>query len=479
VTSYLDLREWLSRCVERNIVEFVDGADPVLEIGALTEHMYHTVRKPVLVFNNILGYKPGYRLMTNVLASPQTIGVTFGLDVTETGTKELIKYIGEQLKCLRNIPPEYVNNGPVLENIMHEEEVDLLELPAPLWHPLDGGRYLGTGSITITKDPEEGWVNLGTYRIMIVDQNSVSFYVSPGKHAKLQRDKYFKKGKPCPVAISLGHDPLLFMLGSFECPYGQSEYDIAGGFKGHPIEVLEGRITGLPIPARSEVVLEGEALATERCKEGPFGEWTGYYGSGEREEIVIRIKAVYHRNDPIILGAPPYKPPSPNSYYLAVLRSAKMFNDLTALGVSGIEGIWFPVEGGSRFLAVISVKQSYPGHAKQVAMLVASAPSSAYMGRYVIIVDDDIDPTNINDVLWAMSTRTDPVESIDFIRRCWSSPLDPMVAINQENIISTSRAIIDACRPYEKREQFPDVLKYDENVELKIKKKWPDLFDRK
>jgi 4-hydroxy-3-polyprenylbenzoate decarboxylase len=237
---------------------------------------------------------------------------------------------------------------------------------------------------------------------------------------------------------------------------------------GSPVEVCEGKVTGLTIAAWSEIVLEGEALADEKCKEGPFGEWTGYYASGEREEVVIRVKAVYYRNDLIILGAPPFKPPSPNSYYLSVLRSAKNKNELDTLGIPGIAGVWCPEEGGSRLLTVISINQSYPGHVKQVASVVLGLPSNAYMGRYVILVDEDVDTTDISEVLWALCTRTDPTESINFIRGCWSSPLDPMVAVRRGPSTS-SRAVIDACRPFQDLHKFPE-LNYDRTLVDQVKR---------
>ncbi len=470
-----DLREWIRLAEERDIIKLVEGADPVLEIGALTELMYRSRRKPAVLFDNIQGYKPGFRLITNVMATEQSLALTLGLGKEIKTTNELSNYVGEKLRSGKLIPPVYVSGGPVMENQQIGEEVNVEIFPAPLWHPLDGGRYIGTGSATITCGMDDNWVNLGTYRIMVVNRNTVSFYISPGKHAKIHREQYFNKNKPCPVAISLGHDPLLLMATSFEWPYGKSEYDIVGGVKGQPVEVITGKVTGLPIPAWSEIVLEGEALPDERSKEGPFGEWTGYYASGEREEIVVRVKAVYYRNNPIILGAPTYKPPSPNSYYLSVLRSAKLKNDYDSLGVPGICGVWCPEEGGSRLLTVISVKQSYPGHVKQVASLALGIPSNAYMGRYIILVDDDVDPTNISDVLWAVCTRSDPAESIDFLRDCWSSPLDPMVAVNGGPTTS-SRALINACRPFRSLNKFPEVLSYDGNFIEHVKEKWAKLL---
>src|SRR5574342_1257418 len=124
------------------------------------------------------------------------------------------------------------------------------------------------------------------------------------------------------LAVSFGQDPLLFLAGSIEVPFGQSEYDWAGAVRGAPVEVIMGEETGLPLPAHGEIVIEGEALPTARRDEGPFGEWTGYYASDVRAEPVIRVQRLMHRNDPILLGSPPGKPPSELTAYRSVMRSA-------------------------------------------------------------------------------------------------------------------------------------------------------------
>ena len=157
------------------------------------------------------------------------------------------------------------------------------------------------------------------------------------------------------------------------------------------------------------------------------------------------------------------------------MRSAKLKRDLRASGVPDVVDVWFPEEGGGRFLCVVSLKQRYPGHAKQVGLLVTANPSSAYMGRYVILVDDDIDVTDLSDVTWAVITRTDPVRSIDVIRRLWSGPLDPM--LTKEDAGFNSRAIIDACRPYERINTFPPVIEVDHDVEKRVLQKWGHVIE--
>src|SRR5262249_55791121 len=140
----------------------------------------------------------------------------------------------------KTLPAEYVDSGPVFENVLTGDEVDLLKFPTPLWHAGDGGRYIGTGSYNVTKDPDEDWVNIGTYRAMIHDKNSVGFYISPGKHGRMHRDKYVARGEKMPVAIVLGGDPLTFLAACSESPYGVPEYDIVGQYRGSPVKLVRG-----------------------------------------------------------------------------------------------------------------------------------------------------------------------------------------------------------------------------------------------
>ena len=143
-----------------------------------------------------------------------------------------------------------VRDGPVLENIQRGKDVNILSFPTPRWFELDGGRYIGTGSVNITHDPEEGWTNLGTARVMIHDENTVGFYIAPGRHGRIHRDKAFARGEPFKVAISVGHDPLIFLAGALEVPYGVCEYDFIGGIQGEPVDVIAANLPACRFPRR-------------------------------------------------------------------------------------------------------------------------------------------------------------------------------------------------------------------------------------
>jgi len=175
-----------------------------------------------------------------------------------------------------------------------------------------------------------------------------------------------------------------------------------------------------------------------------------------RDEPVLRVRRVYFRNNPIMTGAPPSKPPTEATFYKSFWRSAMIWDEMERAGIPDVAGVWCPPEGNTRLFTVVSIKQRYPGHARQAGVIASQCHAAAYLGRFTVVVDEDIDPTDMKDVIWAMTTRCDPVEDIEILRRCWSSPLDPIIPPNRKGRDSSfnSRAIIDACRPYEWMLQF-------------------------
>jgi 4-hydroxy-3-polyprenylbenzoate decarboxylase len=299
--------------------------------------------------------------------------------------------------------------------------------------------------------------------------------MSPGKHGRQIREKYFKQGKPCPVLVSCGHDPMLFLAGGNELRFGLSEYDYAGGHRGEPFEVIESELYGLPLPAHAEIVLEGEMVPGDVAPEGPFGEFTGYYAGGKSEQPVIRVQRIYHRNEPILTMATPMRPPSDFSYSKCVMKAGMIWDEVERAGLSGVKGVWCHEAGGARMFNVIAIKQAYAGHAKQAALAAASCQSGSYLGRFVVVVDDDIDPTDLFEVLWAMCTRCDPAEDIDILRKMWSGPLDPRIP---RGTTWNSRAVIDACRPFEMLKDFPPVARASRELRREVEAKFREILSK-
>jgi UbiD family decarboxylase len=415
---YRDLREFIVLSEELGVVRHINDADPMLEIGGITEVAAGMADCPAILFDNIKGYKPGFRIFTNTTVSAQRAALALGLS-PKLRPLEALRAWMDKRATLKMIDPVFVNEAPFLENSFRGQDVDLSILPSPQWHPLDGGPYIGSGSLVVMGDAEEGWVNASIYRVQVHGKTQLTIqFDHQGRHGAMISRKYWEKGKPCPIAIVNGQDPSLFIAGFEYLPAGQSEYAFAGAIKGTPIEVFRGPITGLPIPAYAESVLEGELMPMSEVNllEGPFGEFTAYYAADKKPAPVMKVTAIHHRNDPILLGSPPMKPP--RFHFGLPFRGAGIWSNLISNGITDVVGVWQHV---SQLMTVIAIEQRYAGHAKRAGMIAAA---NSYMGRLVVVVDEDVDPSNLADV-WAVTTRSEPSEQVDIIRGGWSSSLDP------------------------------------------------------
>src|SRR5215469_8814309 len=277
--AYDDLREWLAMAERLGEVRTVKGANCEEEIGLAAEAVLRAEHGPCVVFEDIPGCPKGFRLLLNMFAGTRramTLGFPDHLSKWELSDAYREAYLKEQ----KIIAHEIVEDGPILENVITGDDVDVTRFPAPIWHEKDGGRYIGTGTYSITRDPEENWLNAGAYRAMVHDKKSVGFVTARGHHGFIHREKYWARGEPMPVVMVLGGDPLAFFYGGVEAPYGTFELDIVGGMRGRPTKMVRGKVTGLPFPARAEIVLEGFVTPDKRQDEGPFGEWTGHYAGG-------------------------------------------------------------------------------------------------------------------------------------------------------------------------------------------------------
>ena len=470
-----DLRTWLDDVRRLGQLTTVNNAHWNLELSTLTELINERSKtRPAIVFDNIKEYPAGYRVAVNLLSSLQRLALTLGID-PKLGPFDFVQRWRQQVKKIQPIEPRKVKNAPLFDNVQEGADIDLFKFPVPKWHELDGGRYIGTDDLVITRDPEEGWVNVGTYRIMIQGRDHMGLHMSPGKHGRVHRDKSHADGKPLSIAVSFGHHPINFLVASTDVPYRVNEYAYAGGITGYPHDIVAGPLTGLPIPADSEIAIEGEVAPNDFMPEGPFGEWTGYYASNQPAVPVIRVKAVYHRNDPILCGFPLLKPSSGDNLHFSLMLSALIWNALDEAGVPDVQAVWSHPSGG-RFMTVLAIKQRYPGHARQAALIASQCRSGAYLGRYVIVVDEDIDITNSEEVIWAISSRSEPVDSIQILRRCWSGPLDPRIPVGEKGF--NSRAIIDATRPYEWRDKFPKSSGHSRELKDKVAGDWQAFLER-
>ena len=473
-----DLRDWLKEVDALGQLKHVSGADANLEIGVITE-VNGQRRGPALLFDNIPGFDQGFRILTGSMLNAKRLAFTLGYRDISTDHELVGRLEGKMIEFehkASQYPVQEKSTGAVLQNRQVGDDVNLLKLPAPKWHQHDGGNYLGTGCIVITKDPDSGKINFGSYRLMVQDKQSITLHISSAHHGAINIKKYQDRGEAAPVAVSLGHHPLFLIVSSMGIPYGISEFEYLGAVTGAGAPVIRGAITGLPIPAASEIALEGFCSFDDFRDEGPFGEYTGYYASGRGKEPVINVRALYHRDDPINLGAPPGRPPHDYSYVNALMKSISVKESLVKDGIPDVKGVWYHEAAGVNFFVVVAIRQRFPGHARQAGYIAAQCQAAGnHLGRYVVVVDDDIDPTDLNEVIWAIGTRSNPEKDIDIMRNAYSSPLDPIYP-NQGKIFFGSRAIIDACKPYDWIQNFPRVVQSSAAEKQQVIDKWPEIF---
>jgi 4-hydroxy-3-polyprenylbenzoate decarboxylase len=464
---YQDLREFIAEVDKLGGLRRIDGADPHIEIGGITEVAAGMPECPALLFDRIKGYAAGFRIVSNTTVHPQRATLALGLDPSLRPLDALKAWMAKRqtLKIHQSI---VVKDAAFLQNSLSGDAVDMGKIPTPVWHARDGGPYI-SGSIVIMRDPDSGWINASIYRVQVQGKNKVTVqFDHPGRHGALIARKYWDAGKSCPMAIVSGMDPALFIAGFEYLAAGQSEYEFAGAIKGAPIEVIAGPKTGLPLPAQAEVIYEGEIMppGDETLPEGPFGEFTGYYAAAKRPHPVTLITAIHHRNDPIVLGSPPMKPP--RFHFGLPFRAGGIWSNLEMAGVTDVVGVWQHV---AQLMTVVAIRQRYAGHAKRAGLIAAA---NSYMGRLVVVVDDDVDPSDLNDVMWAITTRCEPAEQIDIVRDAWSSALDPRIPEEAKlrGVTSHSKAIIEAVKPFAWMDKYPPTSALSQDEAAAIRDNW-------
>lgn len=475
-----DIREWLDRA--EGIHELIQIDKPVdrdEEMSAITYLVAKQNPSPAILFDNPRGYEDspiGARMLWNILGpSPKRIALTIE-EPPETPTLEIIRRLKEKMKD--RIPPREVPaaEAPVYENTLAEDDIDLEQLPIPRHWPLDGGRYAGTADAVFTRDPDSGYLNVGTYRMMLQGKREVGLYLSPGKDARLHITRCWEKGESIPVAAAWGIDPLFMLVGSQTFPKNVSEYEFAGGIKGEPIPVVRAQTSDLLLPANAELVVEGVIEPNSVKTEGPFGEFPGYYGRPEAGCPLVNVTRVHYRTRPVLTNAIMADYPScEQSGFFAVIRSARIWDDLDKLGIPGVQGVYaHPAGAGGFGMTVLSLEQRYAGHAAQCLALAAQVPGGAYYTKWIIAVDEDVDPTDMDQVIWAMSSRCNPVEDIDVLRNTWSTWLDPTQNPPEERPYG-SKALINACKEHRYLPVFSKRTTLRREMYDQVARRWKDL----
>jgi phenylphosphate carboxylase beta subunit len=465
----MDLRGFISLCEKEGQLARVKAeVDWELEISHICK-IAEEASGPALLFENVKGYSSP--VLTGAFATTQRLAMILGKDPSLSLVELTKEWVNLSVKDV--ILAKEVNDGPIFENIVDGDKVDTFAFPSPKFYELDGGRYFGTAVFMVIQDPENGKVNLGTYRMGILDDKSVGVQILKGKTADRIMQKYKKMGKKMPACAIIGGDPLHIFASAATVSGAKSGYDVVSSLRGEPVETVKTQLFGLPIPAAAEIVLEGEIDPTNLRNEGPFGEYTGYY----TEELIkpipkpaLDVKRVYYRNNPVLWETSVGRPVGDQHMLYAFARNASLWMDLEKMQIPGIKSVYTLPEGAGRFIVIVSVQQMYPGHSDQVAAAVIASNTGTYGVKMVIIVDDDIEADDLPRVWWALGTRFSPARGTQIINRGRSTPLDPAIA-EDENKFLTSRIIMDATIPYDWKIK-PTEIKLTDSIMDKVKARW-------
>ena len=467
----MDLRDYIRLCEEHGELKRITAeVDWNLEISHIVK-LNEEKGGPALLFENIKGHNSP--VFAGAFGSTKRMAIILGMPIDYSMCDLAQRWMKTTLEKI--IPPEEVSTGPVLENIDEGDAVNLEKFPVLRIYPLDGGRYIGTTVFLILRDPETGEINLGTYRMQMLDGKRCGVNTLPGKRGERILRKYKKLGQKAPAIAVIGCDPLLMLAGTLMSAKA-SEMEIAGTIRGSAVQYITSPVNGLPIPADAEIVLEGEIDPNDLLPEGPFGEYTGYYSSEFHEEVkkpFLEVKKVMHRNNPILWTSSLGRPVADVHMLLAFGRMATLWTDLENMHIPGIKSVYILPESAGRFWAIVSIKQMYAGHSNQVGTAVISTSTGHYGTKGVIIVDDDIKADDIGRVWWALSCRYDPLRGTQIMNRGRSTIIDPALDPDSTRLIN-SRIIIDATIPYEWGDKKPMEIKMDETIMKKVSERWKE-----
>jgi len=405
--AFKDLRDYISALEEHGgLTRITKEVDWNLEAGAITRLVYEK-GLPSPLFENVKDY-PGYRILGAPISTFAKLAIAMGLS-PETSIKELIDvYLARRGNLTKPVIVDK-SQAPCKENIDIGDQVDLLKFPAPMMHDGDGGRYLCTWHINITKDPDSGWVNWGCYRAMVSTKNTLTGSVSPAKHIGSHFQKYRAKKVPMPFAIAIGPEPVSGFIAGARVAANLYEAELAGALRQEPVALVKCETVDLEVPASSEIVIEGEISPTETGWEGPFGEFIGYGATGRAKAPVLTVTAVTYRNNPILTMSNTGVPIDEYHLDVGLVRSAELYAKLRSEGIP-VVAVNAPPEGVG-FMAIVSVSDRSPNIAERVSSCVWGSSQGTHV-PYVFVVDSDVDVFDIWQVMHAMVTKCHPYRGI-------------------------------------------------------------------
>ena len=484
--KYSDLREFIAFLEQRGeLVRIKQEVDPNLEMTEISDRTLRA-KGPALLFENPKGYDTP--VLCNLFGTPDRVAMGMGQEsvsaLRDVGT--LLAFLKEpeppkglrdlwekrhDFKQVLNMPVKQIKNPACQEVVIEGDDVDLDKLPIQTCWPGDKAPLV-TWALAVTRGPEKDRQNLGIYRMQKIGKNKLIMRWLAHRGGALDYREFQKRfpGKPYPVAIALGADPATTLGAVTPVPDTLSEYAFAGLLRGEKTQVAKCLGNDLQVPATAEYILEGFLHPGEEAEEGPFGDHTGYYNEVESFPV-FTIDRITHRKDPIYhstyTGRPPDEP--------AVLGVAlnEVFVPILQKQFPEIVDFYLPPEGCSYRMAIVSMKKQYPGHAKRVMMGVWSFLRQFMYTKFVIVTDDDIDVRNWEDVVWAMTTRMDPVRDTMMVE---NTPIDYLDFASPVSGLG-SKMGMDATNKMhgETDREWGETIVMDEVVKQRVDDIWDEL----
>lgn len=463
---YTDLREFMSKLEASGKLRRVSRqVDKDWEIAAVARIAFQSIPEPVrpaLLFENIKGYD------TPVVLGVNGASRSIYCMALECEPGDVQRKWSESE--LRPIPPVLVDKGPVQENVFKGEKADITRLPIPTWTVgEDPSPYITAGCV-VTKDPDSGVRNVGTYRVQIKEPRKLGLFINYLQGGRDHVEKNNRAGRPTPVAIVMGTDPVIGLVSVSRVQSDMDEFAVAGRLRGEAVQLVRCQTVDLEVPATAEVVIEGNIRANEVEDEGPFGEYTGYMGPAAMS-YVVDVTCITHRNKPIVQAFLSQMPPSESSCIRSIGRESTLLKHLKEDLRLPVRDVHLLEHGGAAAYLVVSIKKTHPAQPRTVMFACwAYAPQ---FGKFTVVVDDDIDVRDPNEVNWAMSFRVQPEADAFIMSGTAAVSLDPSQAAEQVRQEESTRRMsskigIDATR---KHKYPPLALPPREHLE-RVRRDW-------
>ena len=436
--DYIDARSFLEVLADNDLLHHIKRqVDRRFEVAAGIRKISDE-NGPALIFDDVSGFD--VPIMGGLFATRQHSLLAMGVDDYE----EAVLRFGYGVQ--NPIKPKIVGEAECQQVVYTGEDINLLDLPHPIYSEGDSGPFISSGTI-FTHDPESRIGNVGIYRMEVKGPRTLCLEAPPYQHVSVARGKAERAGKSLEIAIAIGADPVIYYASQAKVGYEIDELEIAGGIRGEPIEVIKGLTVDINVPAKSEIVIEGYFIPGERMQEGPFGEFTGYQ-TATRLEPVIEVTAITTCRNPIYQAVLTGRPTTENhilktfGYDWSLFQFLKnQFPEVTAATL--------PVSGGVQYLAVVAIDQDHIGQARKVLLATLASPVRA---KFVIVVDSDVDIYNIEEVLWAVTMHSQPASDVIVIPNVAGSRIDPSSTITGLGDLLG----IDATRPLD--QSFPPLV---------------------